>query len=93
LRRILHSYKFLKLPDEAAVALSVKVDAVAGTITINAARPVKGFVLSFDVDVTLSDNALDLIPGDERVITVKGLTHDTKVSWRCKCLRVMRSGD
>lgn len=60
------------------------MDQAAGTITIDAARPVKGLILSFSTDVWLSDNALDLIPSDERVLTVKGLQKDSKLSWRCK---------
>lgn len=68
------------------MALSVEIDEKKGIITVNAARPVKGFVLSFSTDVALSDNALDLIPGDERVISVEGLQKETKVSWRCELL-------
>lgn len=82
-----NSYKYLTFPDEKAVELSVKLDEKAGTVTISAARPVKGLILSFSADVWLSDNALDLIPGDERVLTVAGLQKDTKLSWRCESRR------
>ena len=74
----------MTFPDEKAVALSIKVDDKTNTITISAARPVKGLILAFSTDVWLSDNALDLIPGDERVLTVKGLQKESKLSWRCK---------
>lgn len=63
------------------MALSVKVQD--SSIVISAARPVKGLIFSFSGDVTLSDNSLDLIPGDERTISVSGLEKDTKVTWRC----------
>ncbi|SCV66949.1 BQ2448_5595 [Microbotryum intermedium] len=75
-------YKFLVLPDEKAVNLDVKVDVAKGEIRVKAERPVKGWTLWFSDDVKLSDNALDLIPGDERIVKVAGLKETTKVSWR-----------
>lgn len=77
-------YKFLQFPDEKAVGLKVDVDVGKGQISVSAKRPIKGFVLSFSDDVILSDNALDLIPGDDRVVTVQGLKDSTKVHWRCE---------
>ncbi|KAI5480231.1 glycoside hydrolase family 2 protein [Pseudohyphozyma bogoriensis] len=75
-------YKFLTFPSRSDVALKVNVDLAAQSITISAARPVKGLILSFNEDVTLSDNCLDLIPGDVRVVKTEGLTEGTKVQWR-----------
>jgi hypothetical protein len=75
------SYKFLQFPSEKDVALSVEVKD--DSITISAARPVKGLILSFSNDVNLSDNSLDLVPGDERTISVSGLKKDTHITWRC----------
>ena len=72
------SYKFLQFPSEKDVALSVELKD--DSMTISAARPVKGLILSFSNDVTLSDNSLDLVPGDERTISVSGLKKDTQIT-------------
>ncbi|GAA5950527.1 hypothetical protein JCM21900_001217 [Sporobolomyces salmonicolor] len=77
-------FKFLSFPSEEAVDLNVKVDFAHETITVAAARPVKGLVFTFSKDVKLADNALDLNPGDVQVVSVKGLSKQTDVSWRCE---------
>ncbi|GAA5888127.1 hypothetical protein JCM6882_000290 [Rhodosporidiobolus microsporus] len=75
-------FKFLTFPSPSSVALRVTLDRSAGTVTAVAARPVKGLILSFSTDVKLSDNGLDLIPGEEQVVEVEGLKKGTEVSWR-----------
>ncbi|CEQ39941.1 SPOSA6832_01502 [Sporobolomyces salmonicolor] len=77
-------FKFLSFPSEEAVDLNVKVDFAHETLTVAAARPVKGLVFTFSKDVKLADNALDLNPGDVQAVSVKRLTKQTDVSWRCE---------
>lgn len=53
-------------------------------VTVRAARPVKGLVIrSSDGEARLSDNYLDIMPGDERSIDcwTEGGTSD--IEWRC----------
>lgn len=65
------------------VALRVDVDRIAGLITIGAQRSVKGLIFSFSTNVVLSDNCLDLVPNEGRIIAVKGMQRETAVTWRC----------
>jgi beta-mannosidase len=44
---------------------------------------VKCLVFTFDEDVKMSDNAIDLIPGEERTVVVEGLRKGMEVGWRC----------
>ncbi|KAJ7124468.1 glycoside hydrolase superfamily [Mycena epipterygia] len=51
--------------------LALAVDAATGAVTVRAARPVKGLVLSAvgdGADVRWSDNALDIMPGDPQTV-------------------------
>ncbi|KAI1820123.1 glycoside hydrolase family 2 protein [Xylaria intraflava] len=41
-------------------------------LAVSAARPTKGFVFQETRDVTLSDNAFDIMPGQEKVVAVTG---------------------
>ena len=50
----------------------VQVKAVNGKYTVTSARPTKGLWLEERDGVTLSDNCIDVIPGDTQVINVKG---------------------
>jgi beta-mannosidase len=62
-------FKHYQLPDPLII-----VD-LAGpeTIRLRTVRPAKGVLLSAGDGVTWSDNMLDLVPDDERVITARGL--------------------
>ncbi|KAJ7688293.1 glycoside hydrolase superfamily [Mycena rosella] len=56
--------------------LALAVDTATGAVTVRAARPVKGLVLSAvgdGDDVRWSDNALDVMPGDPQVVVAAGL--------------------
>ncbi|KAL8277704.1 hypothetical protein RQP46_009826 [Phenoliferia psychrophenolica] len=74
-------YKFLQFPTEKVLKLEVE-RVGAEQLKISAACPVKGLILHFSDDVKLSDNCLDLIPGDERIIEVGGLKKETVVTWQ-----------
>ena len=63
-------YKLLDLPDP-----KLKVEVGGGEIRLNVEKPVKGVWLSVEGDdegVEFSDNSLDLFPGDEVVVKIKG---------------------
>ncbi|KAG6917171.1 hypothetical protein DXG01_003607 [Tephrocybe rancida] len=64
-------YRLLELPEPK---LSVEVSGEQ--VTLSTQRPVKGLWLSVEgegTEVSWSDNALDIVPGDAQVIIVKGL--------------------
>ncbi|KAH9919171.1 glycoside hydrolase [Epithele typhae] len=73
-------YRLVEFPDPE---LKVVVDAEAGRVRVEVARPVKGLFLTADEEaegalgrdegVKWSDNALDVVPGDPREIVVSGL--------------------
>jgi beta-mannosidase len=50
----------------------VKVETLSGEISISSERPVKGLVLTESDGFTLSDNCLDIMPGDHQVIQIRG---------------------
>lgn len=51
---------------------NVKIELSAGQYHITAQRPTKGLVLEEVDGVTLSDNCVDVVPGDEIIIHVTG---------------------
>ncbi|KAI0053200.1 glycoside hydrolase family 2 protein [Auriscalpium vulgare] len=74
-------YRYLDLPDPA---LKVVVDEKQGTISVSAERPAKGVVLRAlgESEVKWSDNNLDVMPGDTRVLEVVGLAgHKLEVAY------------
>ncbi|GAA6056401.1 hypothetical protein JCM3770_000684 [Rhodotorula araucariae] len=73
-------YKYLTFPPPADVNLCVKLcrshpSASTGEIRITADRPIKGLVLH-STDAQLSDNFLDMVPGDEQVAVARILETD-----------------
>ncbi|PNS18237.1 hypothetical protein CAC42_7606 [Sphaceloma murrayae] len=61
----------------------VEVQATQGKMTVTARRPTKGLVFEEREGVLVDDSALDVVPGDEQVITVKGLKPgDRALHWR-----------
>ncbi|KAJ9655174.1 hypothetical protein H2201_008865 [Coniosporium apollinis] len=61
----------------------VQVKRDGNTITVVAEKPTKGLVFEEREGVLLNDSALDLVPGDEQVVTVKGLgADDQPLRWR-----------
>ncbi|GAA5851349.1 hypothetical protein JCM9279_001113 [Rhodotorula babjevae] len=80
-------YKYLSFPSPSHTNLRVSLhhsprSSSTGTVRVLADRPVKGLVLHLSTDVKLSDNFLDLVPGDEQVVQVDGLEKETKLEWR-----------
>jgi beta-mannosidase len=72
-------------PLKHSLFLNRKVKAVAKTdsIEITANGPVKGVVVSLDnEDIKLSDNGVDVFPGDPYIIQAKGIKESDKISIR-----------
>lgn len=54
-----------------------------GSIKVRAAKPTKGLVFEEREGVLISDSALDVVPGDEQIVTVSGLCpNDKALGWR-----------
>jgi len=54
-----------------------------GKITVASDKPTKGLVFEEREGVLVNDSAIDITPGDEQVITVKGLKPgDAPLKWR-----------
>ncbi|KAI0772055.1 glycoside hydrolase family 2 protein [Trametes elegans] len=69
-------YKYIKFPADAALQIAVGADGERVTLSTN--RPLKGVVLDVDgADAHWSDQAIDLVPDDPQVVTVKGLAGRT----------------
>ena len=87
--------KYLQLADR-----NVRVEYTGGKARVRVDRPVKCLVFDERPGLAFSDNALDLAPGDERVVTIGGINGSeeavsyvflaqAKQEWRtplsCKC--------
>jgi beta-mannosidase len=60
----------------------VHVTSHGDTITISAGKPTKGLVFEEREGVLIDDSAIDVVPGDEQVLHVKGLKpHDKPLKW------------
>ncbi|KAF8320927.1 glycoside hydrolase [Clavulina sp. PMI_390] len=70
-------FKFINFPPPSAISLKVTSTSPPGAtqITLSAARPVKGIILDAegDADVKWSDQAIDLVPGDDQIVLAWGL--------------------
>ena len=61
----------------------VNVVFTDGKITVRSEKPTKGLVFEEREGVLVNDSAIDIVPGDEQVITVKGLKPgDAPLKWR-----------
>ena len=61
----------------------VKVVYDNGKITVSSQKPTKGLVFEEREGVLVNDSAVDIVPGDEQIITVKGLkAGDAPLKWR-----------
>lgn len=71
-------FKYLDIPDPA-----IKISTHNETITISASKPAKGVWIEYEGDDSgvMSDNMLDLMPGDEQVITAPNLKSGVSVRW------------
>lgn len=60
----------------------VEVTPKGGEISIKAARPTKGLVFEERQGILVDDSAIDVVPGDEQIIKVKGLgKNDEALKW------------
>jgi beta-mannosidase len=72
----------LKYLDFSNRNVKVDVSPSGESITISANRPVKGFVFEERERLTFSDNGFDLVPGEERVVTVRRESgHSEAIRW------------
>ena len=69
--------KYLSFEDRG-----VEVKAEGDTLAVSAKRPTKGLVFEERDGVLLSDSALDVVPGDEQLVTVKRLGGREPLTWR-----------
>lgn len=61
----------------------VKVSSNGNMITVTAEKPTKGLVFEEREGVLINDSALDVVPGDPQIISVKGLEDgDDPLKWR-----------
>ncbi|KAH0141825.1 putative beta-mannosidase, partial [Aureobasidium melanogenum] len=61
----------------------VKVSFNAGKIRVTSDKPTKGLVFEEREGVLVNDSAVDIVPGDEQNITVRGLRPgDAPLKWR-----------
>lgn len=69
--------KYLSFEDRG-----VEVEHSGNKILVKANKPTKGLVFEERVGVLVHDSAVDVVPGDEQVIRVKGLAAgDTPLQW------------
>ena len=69
--------KYLPFPER-----NVKVKVEGSRLRVSADRPVKCLVFEEREGCHLSDSAIDIVPGDEQVITVRGLkAEDEPLDW------------
>ncbi|KAJ5290803.1 Beta-mannosidase B [Penicillium angulare] len=75
-------FKYIDLPDPEIQIKTVKsasdVDANLWTVAISVRKPVKCFAFEEQDGTRLSDNALDLVPGDVQHVTISGSTSQLK---------------
>ncbi|KAG8630442.1 hypothetical protein KVT40_002061 [Elsinoe batatas] len=72
--------KYLEFEDRG---VSVRQSSPVGKMTVTADKPVKGLVFEEREGVLVDDSALDVVPGDEQVISVKGVKEgDEPLKWR-----------
>lgn len=74
-------YKYLSFANRG-VEVRQPTHGQEGSIRVSAKRPTKGIVFEEREGIRLSDSAIDIIPGDEQVIQVSGLTGPTPLGYR-----------
>ncbi|KAK4053706.1 hypothetical protein OIV83_001362 [Microbotryomycetes sp. JL201] len=74
--------KFLQFANNDTARLKIDFSHKLQEVRISAQAPVKGLMLKFEPEAFVSDNGIDLMPGDEQVISTRGLTARTQVTWR-----------
>ncbi|SMR45932.1 unnamed protein product [Zymoseptoria tritici ST99CH_1E4] len=69
--------KYLDLSDRG-----VEVQSEGNTITLSAQKPTKGLVFEEREGVLVNDSAIDIVPGDEQLVQVRGLgPNDPSLRW------------
>lgn len=71
-------YKYLSFEDRG---LHVKLSESRSQIKIWVSKPVKGLIFDERPGLWFSDNGLDLIPGEEYSVDVKGLEESESLGW------------
>ena len=72
--------KYLNMDDRG---VKVTFDDKLEKITVSANKPSKGLVFEEREGVLVDDSAVDIVPGDEQVLTVRGLkSGDAPLRWR-----------
>ena len=75
-------FKYLSFADRG-VQVRFSPDSDGRELLVTAQRPTKGLVFEERDDISLSDSALDVIPGDEQIVRVNGLAGAQVLpSWR-----------
>lgn len=71
-------YKYLDLTDRG-----LSLSLAGETLTLSTAKPVKGFILDSGDDVSLSDNCIDVMPGDDQKMQLSGYRGTVdELKWR-----------
>lgn len=75
-------FKYLDLSNRGVELQAQRETSGQARVIIKTRKPAKCLVFEEQDDVTFSDNAMDLVPGDEQVIIVSGLG-DKHLKYRC----------
>ncbi|KAF7715939.1 Beta-mannosidase [Penicillium ucsense] len=66
-------FKYLNLSDRGLDVQLKRSSSGKATLAVNSRKPVKCLVIEEQEGVRISDNAIDIVPGDEQTIEVSGL--------------------
>ena len=74
-------FKYIRFPSVVEIGLKIStsasaVDKEATEVRLSSSLPIKGIILDAegDADVKWSDQAIDLVPGDEQFVLARGLS-------------------
>ncbi|KAI0036030.1 glycoside hydrolase family 2 protein [Vararia minispora EC-137] len=68
-------FKYIHFPPVEELGLSITVAEDGASVELSTKRPIKGIILEVDgsEDVKWSDQAIDLVPGDNQVVRAEGI--------------------
>lgn len=67
-------FKYIHFPPTEEVGLKMTVGADGESVVLSSKKPIKGIVLDVDGEaVKWSDQAIDLVPGDNQIVNAIGL--------------------
>lgn len=67
-------FKYIHFPSVEEAGLKITVGSDGETLTLSSKKPIKGIVLDVEGDdVSWSDQAIDLVPGDDQTVKAIGL--------------------